>query len=61
MHELFDTMTKLYEDAETYIKNTRRDGCAINEDLLGCIARQTTECCIFIREYAKPGFGEFSY
>ena len=59
MRQLFAAMNDLYVDVQIYVKNsTEANDLAVKVDLLSNVARQTTECCVFIRKYVSdPGFG----
>ena len=57
MQRLFTTMDSFYNIVDVLQKEPRT--IEAQQDLLQRIAQQTTECCYFIRDYAKvKGFGE---
>ena len=52
-------MDELYEDVSHYKINVQDEDFKIRVEVLEKIARQTTECCLFIQHYgSKPGFCE---
>ena len=57
VRQLFAAMDDLYTDVQIYVKETKRDELLLKADVLSNISRQTTECCIFVREYCNPSFG----
>lgn len=55
-------MNALYMLVYDLQKNLDNNQIKIQEDVIVRIARQTTECCYFIRSYASdPGFGTYGY
>lgn len=55
-------MDALYMLVYDLQKNLDNNQIKIQEDVIVRIARQTTECCYFIRSYASdPGFGTYNY
>ena len=58
MKSLYESMNGLYMLVYELQKNIEDDHIEIRKDVIIRIARQTTDCCYFIRDYASdPGFG----
>ncbi|KAF7798736.1 hypothetical protein EIP86_009961 [Pleurotus ostreatoroseus] len=57
MKSLYESMNGLYMLVYELQKNIEDDPIEIRKDVIIRIARQTTDCCYFIRDYASdPGF-----